>query len=78
MYCGGDGNVPENNCARQFGGTVDVWDCEKVETYDDNVPQRYLIASWHMDESGVLVSDLVVCALHGMRVITSVHFKRIA
>jgi len=58
MYCNSDGNVPENNCARQFGGTVDVWNCDLVETYDDNVPQRYLIASWHMDESGVIVSEL--------------------
>lgn len=57
MYCNGDGNYPDNNCARQPGGTVDVWDCNLIETYDD-VKQRYLIASWHMDESGVLVSEL--------------------
>jgi len=49
-----------NNCARKEGGTIDGWDCTLVENYKDTpiIPQRYLIASWHMDESGVLVSDL--------------------
>ena len=60
-----------SGCARQDGGTIDVWDCDMLPTFNEFV-HRDLVSWWHMDESGVLVSGLSgMCLAHPSSILRS-------